>query len=398
MGRRKKNHLELTGDPVSGYQLRGHIMGERVRMQSLDLAKLEGIKNAKEHAYAQLVANGARTMALRQTWLSEAQLRDAEAAAERAKSHSLLDCVIAAEKVMPKVDRVKCDEACDAWIAELRQRGRYQRTIKKNEARVKAFLKASDEPCYLTDITPEMSRAWVFRGTQGYTPLTDATVIQAWFRWCQRRRMLATLPFDIDMRDLAERSRTVEKPRILTPAECERLVKAAREQSGGRLLPYVALTLWCFLRHAEAVRTTPESIKLNLREPVVEVNPRKRGTPSFRQVAIPANVLPLLRSAVERNELQAVRRAGRKGKKSRVPGIWWDKRAWEKVRKAAKLGDWQENLLRHTGISYRYQQTGDMKLVCREAGNSDETSFRHYLNLPNEGDSAQFYAIAVSAW
>jgi len=404
MGRHKKQELVITGDAERGYELRGHMNGRRFRRRSRVLEDLESIKNREEHALAKARAS-TLTTALRQTWLSEAQLRDAEAAATRAGNHRLLDCVVAAERVLPRVERIACTTARDEWLAELKQRGRFPRTLAKNKDRVDRFLAHAGEPRFLTDLNPDMAHAWVFRGTKGYTALTDATVLLGWLRWCVRRRYLALLPAEIDTRDLAERSRSIATARILTPAEAGRLLEAAATIAGGKLVPYVVLTTWCMLRHAEALRTTPAQIKLNLAVPVVETAPRKRRTASYRQVPIPANVLPFLRAAVERGAFdwqppapKPRRSRPPKGKRPvRPAGTYWTRSAWLAVRTAAGLKQWQENLLRHTGISYRHQATGDMRQVCREAGNSDETSFRHYLTLPHEGDATKFYGAELVA-
>jgi hypothetical protein len=79
---------------------------------------------------------------------------------------------------------------------------------------------------------------------------------------------------------------------------------------------------------------------------------------------------------------------------------------WGAVREAAGLAErgavknkkravtsdvWQENILRHTGISYFFQKSGDMRETTRQAGNSSDTAFRHYLNLPVEGAAEAFF-------
>jgi integrase len=400
MGRPKKNALELSGNATEGFRLRGHINGKRFRLQSYDLGKLESIKNREEAAFAALHEAVKSPRVLRLTELSEAQLRDAEAACRRAAGVPLLDCVIAAERVLPKVKGAGCEAAREEWIAELRQRGRRSRTLKKNEARISAFLAFNRNPKLLSELVPEMAHRWVFRGTKGYTALTDATTLLAWFRWCVKKKKLAVLPFDIDMRDLAERSRTVTPARILTPGQVAKILEVAAGEFDGKLLPYTVLTGWLRLRHSEAIRTTAQMIKLQLPVPVVEVSPLKRRTASYRQVPIPANMLPFLRAAVERGAFNyqpppPKRRPGRPPKnnrKPRPPGPYWTKRTWAIVREKAGIVGWQENLLRHTGISYHFQKCGDIREVCREAGNTAATSFRHYLTLPEQGAAAVFFS------
>lgn len=374
------------------WRLWGEVNGVQIRKRGR-LEKLEPIKVSYEKDLAE---QDQQRQVLRLTWLSVDQLRDAEAAVQRSGAIRLLDRVIASEKVMPSTAAVACAHALSEWIKHLKAKGRFARTIEKNEDRIKHFLKFSRDPKHLADITPEMSEAWVFRdGTEGYTPLTDANVLQGWLRFCRRRRWLAIIPFEIDMKDLAESSKSKSPPRILKPSQVEDLATASATVARGRLLAYMILTTWLKLRHAEALRTTPDLIRFNATTPHVRVHPRKRGTASNRRVTIPVNVRDLLKQAMERHG-----------------SVIFSKTQWETIRAAAgliKLGkttrgkrrpilesQWQENLLRHTGISYHHQHTGgDLKEVCREAGNSDDTTFRHYLDLPDEGDDKIFYGSGI---
>lgn len=405
MGRPRINQLQLA--PIAGkpgmWRLWGMVNGVRVRQRGADIAVLE---RAKIDYEKQLVDQAQPRLELRHTWLSAEQLRDAEAAVLRSGGIRLVDRVIASEKVMPATARIPCEDALHQWVADLRARRRYERTVEKNEDRVNQFLTfIRPTPKYLTDITPEMVERFVFRkGTQGYTALTDAAVIQAWLRFCRRRRWLAIVPFEIDMKDLTETSRPAQPARILDPDRAGALLLAAARVAGGRMVPYTVLTGWLMLRHAEALRTTADQIKLQVPQPVVEVHPRKRRTASYRAVSIPANVLPFIRTAVARRAF-IVERKGQP-----QPGVFFSKRHWETIRAEAGLmklhppahrggrrrvshNQWQENLLRHTGISYLHQETGgDIKRVCREAGNSDDTAFRHYLQLPVQGASKRFYS------
>ena len=162
------------------------------------------------------------------------------------------------------------------------------------------------------------------------------------------------------------------------------------------LAAYVALACWCFARHAEVLRISADDLKLDGKVPVVEIRPRKRGTVSYRAVTVPACVLELLREA----KAEALA-------KGSAPVVTWGRVRWGAVREAAGLAErgevknkkrsvyssvWQENILRHTGISYLFQQTGDMRDVTRQAGNSSDTAFRHYLNLPVEGAAEAFFS------
>ena len=155
-------------------------------------------------------------------------------------------------------------------------------------------------------------------------------------------------------------------------------------------------------------------LRLDGKAPVVEVRPRKRGTVSYRAVSVPACVLPILKAAKARAlkaEAEAQAKATPEKPAAPVYVAEWGQVRWNTIRAAAGLGTlgpvknkkrpfasdmWQENILRHTGISYFYQRTGDMKETTRQAGNSSDTAFRHYLNLPGNGADKAFYCAGIA--
>lgn len=396
MGRPRKNALEIRSRG-EGYELIGYINGERVRKRSANYGDLEAIKGSHEQ---KLAAPSERPQAIRLTWLTEAQLRDAEAAVSRAGGRSLLECVEASDRVMVTGEPVTLGTAWTEWEQHLRSRKRFERTIGNNKDRVAAFTRhlAGLGVKHTNEVTPEHVEAFIFRGERAdFTRANDAAVVQAWCRFWIRRRWVKASPFEVDLRDLRERARPEELPRILTPTQARALMAAALARDGGALAPYVALSTWCFLRHAEALRVAAADLRLDGKAPVVEVRPRKRGTVSYRAVSVPACVLPILREARAR-----ALAAGRES----APVAPWGRVRWDAIRAAAGLATlgplknrkravesavWQENILRHTGISYHYQAGGSITDTTRQAGNSSDTAFRHYLNLPKEGAADEFY-------
>lgn len=390
--------------PDGRWRLFGYFLGEKIRQQSHDYEKL---LRQKQDFEKKITPAAVDNHTFRNTWLTEAQLRDAEAAVLRANNRKLLDCVIHAKRsdeVQRPIDR---DVALAEWISYLRTRlKRFDATITKNKARVTAFFKATPEPQKLHEFTSEDVEAWVFRqGIASLTQLTDGSVLNSFFRYAVKMSWVAVSPVAIDFSDLAARARPKERARIFSPEQCAALLKAAEDYRAteqdprGQLVPYVLLSTWCFLRNAEVLRVTPEDIDWDAREPAVTIDPRKRRTVSYRRVPIPANALKRLR-------------------KIRAAGLWpdrtpvfWSRRDWDQIRQRAGLIDvdphahrkhgthkkiavshWQENILRHTGISYRYQATGEIGLVVREAGNSSATAFEHYMHLPKIGAAQKFYA------
>jgi integrase len=398
MARHRENRLRLIPLANGSWSLEGFHLGKRIRKRSRDAGQL---RTEMQDMQAQVVAAKAPMIAPRMTRLTEVQLRDAEAAVERAGSRSLLACVIASERVMVTGDPVPLTHALADWLERQDSRGRHDRTIEGNMMRARAFVAemARIGVNSVGEVKPEHFEAWVYRGERAdFTRKGDASVLQAWANHWAVRRWVKESPFEVDMRDLKSRARAIELPRILSPAQAHALLAAAKRAKSQGMASYVALACWCFMRHAEALRVTPADMKLDRKVPVVEVRPRKRGTVSYRPVTVPACVLPIL--------VAAKARALATGE----PVATCKRVSWDGVREAAGLAKrgpvknkkrpieseiWQENILRHTGLSYHFQRGQDIADTTRQAGNSSATAFAHYLVLPEEGAADEFFGIGT---
>ena len=61
--------------------------------------------------------------------------------------------------------------------------------------------------------------------------------------------------------------------------------------------------------------------------------------------------------------------------------------------KARIPGGWRQNALRHSYISYRVAQTGDVPRTALEAGNSPAMIFRHYRELVDEEAAKAWFSV-----
>lgn len=419
MARPRANLLRLTPLPSGSWLLDGFHLGKRIRKQGRDANALRVEMQAMQ---AQVIEAKAPTIAPRMTRLTEDQLRDAEAAVERAGGRSLLACVIASDRVMVKGDPVPLTRALTDWLAHQAERGRQKDTIDNNLGRSRAFI------VWLADlgittvgaVTPEHYESFIYRGKRAdFTRKNDASVLQAWANHWKKRRWVKEIPFEVDTKDLSSRARSVDLPRILTPGQAHALLSAAKDRGGARLAAYVALATWCFIRHAEVLRVSTDDLKLDGKVPVVEIRPRKRNTVRYRNVTVPACVLEIIRDAkaeaINAHEAERAEKIAKAttpealAKAEKLPPgrvVTWGRVRFATVREAAGLAErgaiankkrpvhsdiWQENILRHTGLSYFFQKSGDMRETTRQAGNSTDTAFRHYLNLPVEGAAEAFF-------
>ena len=60
----------------------------------------------------------------------------------------------------------------------------------------------------------------------------------------------------------------------------------------------------------------------------------------------------------------------------------------------AQIADgWRQNGLRHSYISYRVAQTGDVARTALEAGNTPKMIFRHYREVVDEESAIAWFSI-----
>lgn len=370
-----------------------------MRLKRDSLAELEAVKTKLEK-----VDDGQREVrelasSMRFTVLAPEQLRDAEAAFRmlEGRRHSLLQCVSAARSILGEGGTKDCAQAFEDWQADQRRMHLSEVTLKNNRGTVKLFLAAFPVKT-LDDIAPAMIEKFIFENDlMPFSQIQRLRQIRAWLNFCVSKKWLGRNPCEVDaakMVDAAKRNE-VREDRIISPEQSERLLQAAVNLNGGIFVPYVILSLFCFMRSAEVRRIQGKAIHLDIRNPSIDVWGHKKGG-KFRSVTIPANVRPLLQDCFDRGLIDPEK------------PVHFDFFGWRKVREAAGLietqgfarsriinSEWQPNLLRHTGVTYLYALTGDITQTTRQAGHSESTAFAHYLQLATPEQAAKFYAIDV---
>jgi integrase len=391
MARLAKNQLTLEKVPgKEQWRLYGYILGKQIRRwgSQEDLIKVKREKELEFDA-------STRNSTVRATSLDVDQLREAEVFFQRARGRSLLDCLEIAQRTDKPVKPKRCVDALNAWEVFLRDRLRRDpRTVAGNRRVIAAFLRGCPVE-HVHEITPAMVEKSVLReGVSGRTQVAEGLRLRAWLAFCQRQGWTSANSMQVNLKEITVSSDA--RPRILSPDQCGALLQASADLFEATLLPYTVLALPAFMRHAEVCRCVPEDI--NLEEGYVEINPRKRGTPSYRRVALPENAKKILtwcqRQGLLRGGQPITYRAPRFNAIREAAGlIERGHRAKPQGKRPLTAGVWQRNILRHTGLSYRYNETGDIRLTTREAGNLDDTAFQHYIVLPREGDATRFRAL-----
>jgi hypothetical protein len=399
-----KNELKIETLPDGTFRLFGYAMGKRIRRWSDNAAHLEQLKAQMENAVRERTVAPSEIRIVR-TRLTDAQVREAETALVLLgdRPYTLIECIQAAQTILGDGAPKPIAEARAEWLADMAMNKLAVRTVQDCRTRLDAFIvEIKDRAVTLSEISPGMINSYVFKKELAvYTSVGRARVVRTFLNFCMSKTYLRTSPFQVKMKGLSKKAESEsEDTRTLTPEQCERLLNAGIQYENGLLLPYVILSTWCFMRNAEVQETTLEDLHFG-DENLVLADKRKLGG-GQRQVTIPDNVLPLLRACIERGIL----RPGEKvpftqphydnlrelaGLIDRAPADRTNKNnpSYRKI----TGGIWQENILRHTGISYLFKRNGNIADCCRQAGNTPEVAFEHYIKMTRKADADAFYAL-----
>jgi integrase len=161
---------------------------------------------------------------------------------------------------------------------------------------------------------------------------------------------------------------------IFTPDEMERILLAAH----ARILPLIVIGGFAGIRSAEVERLNWEDIKWDRGH--IEIAGWKSKTAARRLVPLPENLKAWL--APWREETGP------------ILSITDPSGALADTAVKAKIpGGWRQNALRHSFISYRVAETGDVARTSLEAGNSPKMIFRHYREIVDEEAMRAWWSI-----
>ena len=176
-----------------------------------------------------------------------------------------------------------------------------------------------------------------------------------------------------DRKTAAEQSESFKQEEteieIFTPEEMERLLLAAH----ARILPLIAIGGFAGIRSAEVCRLNWQDIKWDRGH--IEIAGKKAKTAARRLVPLSDNLKAWL--------------APWRGETGKIISITDYSGALSDTAVKAKIpGGWRQNALRHSFISYRVAETGDVARTSLEAGNSPKMIFRHYREIV-DGEAAK---------
>ncbi len=161
---------------------------------------------------------------------------------------------------------------------------------------------------------------------------------------------------------------------IFTPDEMERLLLT----SHARILPLMAIGAFAGIRSTEICKLDWTDIKWDRGH--IEISGRIAKTRARRLVPLPENLKAWL--------APVRRKCGPVIEMSDPSGTLGDIAV-----KAQIPGGWRQNALRHSFISYRVAETGDVARTSLEAGNSPKVVFRHYREVVDEEEAKAWFSI-----
>jgi hypothetical protein len=178
---------------------------------------------------------------------------------------------------------------------------------------------------------------------------------------------------------------------VLSCDKVKGLLGASEDLYGGELLPYTAITLFTGLRPDSEMRHLSWDA-INLEDPEIRFTIGKTRIP--RTVDIPDNLVNWLRKCdpwrpiypknFRRKWAKVRNKAGFKGGAAKTP----KEKALEEG-----LKPWGKDYTRHTAISYRVRQTGDIHRTATWAGNSPAIIRSHYLGLASAAEALKYKSI-----
>ncbi|MCQ2365325.1 MAG: tyrosine-type recombinase/integrase [Akkermansia sp.] len=154
--------------------------------------------------------------------------------------------------------------------------------------------------------------------------------------------------------------------RPLRPAQLQTLLRLAREPVHRPCMAALGVMLWCGVRPAEAARLGWEDI--DWEERVLVLRPRHSKTGGCRHVPLRPVVVAWLQES------------GPRAEGALCPPDW--QRRWRRLREAAALMPWQQDVLRHTFASYHLKAFHNLAWLQAEMGHRSPALLQtRYLSM-----------------
>lgn len=282
-------------------------------------------------------------------------------------------------------------DAYAEFLAAKRAENCREDTIRNLRTRV-GHLVTSCKGKLVSEILPDHLQPVIWRPDTGpRNQHNERRALANFFNWAVTKGYCQSNPVDkVGAINLDEK-----EPQILTLAEVQKMLEAARTHKDGQLLPYVALGLFCAIRPRELSRLTWADI--DLKDGAVTIGAHIAKLRGRRTVEISKNAVEWLTPhALKRTPIKGPNWQKEFDKVKETAGYVTPRRM-EQLKKQGKdtkgLKVWDQDLLRHTGISHHlafHQHEGQ---TADWAGNSPTMIHKHYKGLVRANEAKAFWAI-----
>ena len=388
--RASKPHLKLDKKPRTGRQ-RGKpyrywlvygtgLDGGRIRRKFPTYEAAQRWKSVKEIA----MLNGEASLNNVATLLSPTEVKAAEAAIKRlgegVELGEVVDFYLKHFKEPDKAMRFR--PALCRFLADKERGGLRVRTLDQLQNALKRFEDYVGDRCHLHEITTESVEEYLraLRARDGEAPASRKTwnnaraELHSFFAWCSDRRRGWVAENPVSQIERFKIARGVVES--LDVRQCRELMAYVESYKGGRLMRYFALALFAGIRPAGELARLATSRNLarliDLARDVLWVPPEIGKTGEKRRVKIRPNLKEWLLSAP-----------------AEILPANHD-RDLKHIRQRFGLG---HDVLRHTFFSMHVATFKSVGEAALEGGNSEHIVRKHYLDLANYEEGAEFWTI-----
>jgi len=368
------DHLFIYPTISDSFCIEGVIHGKRIRL------RFKSLQEAKYKCHD--LEEGINELGIARTNLVKAQLRSAEEAFDLLPEGTSLKEAVRLYLKANKPSRVSVKDAVWQFLATKENcskntydqaKGLLMKLVNWADGRTLDSISREDAHNYL-----KTARSGSYNHYLRFA--------KSLYKWAISEELTNNNPF----KNIAPKTRIHTEFSVLSCDEAKALLRASEALYGGELLPYTAITLFAGLRPDSEMRhLTWEAI--NLEDGEIRVTMGKTRIP--RTVDIPDNLVKWLKKCDESRPIYP-KNFRRKWAKIRNKAGFKGGAAKTTKEKTVEIGlkPWVKDYTRHTAISYRVRQTGDIHSAATWAGNSPNIIKSYYLGLVSRSESSKFWA------
>lgn len=363
---------------VISWRVDGRLHGVRIRKNFKTREEAAAEKSALELKAVQQTA-GMRSVI---TFLSDAQLREAEDAFRRLNNHAkplLFHVDFSLANYRAPAHQKPLAEAVTAYLAVKtaeQAQGLISQPMLTTIKRHMAALQKNFPGVEVSDLTAAKLTPYFQRGKPCLKTYNNRRgLVSTFLKFCEQQEWVLVNPTKkVPYYRIARRRGSAK---TLSALQAQELMTYVEGFKGGRLVPFFALCLFAgirpCLRTGEILRLKPEHV--DLETGVIRIEPDVSKVKELRRVTIQPNLVAWLK-AYPLKKFPII-----------IPNL-------QKFRaKIAKRFGFTHDVMRHTFISMHVAKFRSLGEAALQAGNSESIIKKHYLDLKSASEAEQFFGI-----